>query len=258
MSLLKSIIAAQGRNGDTELAHVNPEEKALLKSLGGSGTINPVTGLREYSNLDGMNMDIVRDANRERMERWKKESASAKSQESYEKQVAADEMTWSDGSGTEPMERYTGWDEYAEKDWSEDEFFEMSSTEKRIMAQDIFKADTDYASFNKWSQYGPKYDMDAQRKRLTETGTDISNIGESGQSSLLSLSQGQEGQAAKRGFASTGNPMVDRQRENIFKGMSKDITSSYDAYQDSVTAQRKDYQEEWEGALMDYIDAVNA
>jgi len=37
-----------GRNGDTILAHINPDEAALLKKLGGSGTINPVTGLPEY------------------------------------------------------------------------------------------------------------------------------------------------------------------------------------------------------------------
>jgi hypothetical protein len=41
-------IAKQGRNGDTELAHVNPQEKALLEALGGAGTRNPTTGLREY------------------------------------------------------------------------------------------------------------------------------------------------------------------------------------------------------------------
>lgn len=41
-------IAKAGRNGDTMLAHINPQEAALLKSLGGSGTINPYTGLREY------------------------------------------------------------------------------------------------------------------------------------------------------------------------------------------------------------------
>lgn len=44
-------VAAQGRGGDTMLAHINPEEAALLKAHGGSGTINPVTGLREYKNL---------------------------------------------------------------------------------------------------------------------------------------------------------------------------------------------------------------
>lgn len=41
-------IAAHGRGGDTMLAHITPEEAALLKSLGGSGTINPDTGLPEF------------------------------------------------------------------------------------------------------------------------------------------------------------------------------------------------------------------
>jgi len=48
---LKSIaqeLTRYGRNGDTILAHINPEEAALLKRLGGSGTINPHTGLPEY------------------------------------------------------------------------------------------------------------------------------------------------------------------------------------------------------------------
>ena len=38
----------QGRFGDTKLAHVTPDEEALLRSLGGSGTINPGTGLKEF------------------------------------------------------------------------------------------------------------------------------------------------------------------------------------------------------------------
>ena len=45
---LADLIARYGRNGDTELAHINPIEAHILKSLGGSGTINPVTGLPEY------------------------------------------------------------------------------------------------------------------------------------------------------------------------------------------------------------------
>ena len=44
-----SRLARQGRGGDTELAHVNPQEKSMLKSMGGSGGINPNTGLREYT-----------------------------------------------------------------------------------------------------------------------------------------------------------------------------------------------------------------
>ena len=42
-----------GREGDTELAHVNPFEKKLLKAVGGSGTINPITNLREFKGGGG-------------------------------------------------------------------------------------------------------------------------------------------------------------------------------------------------------------
>lgn len=41
-------LAAQGRGGDTELAHVNRREADMLRRAGGSGGINPQTGLREY------------------------------------------------------------------------------------------------------------------------------------------------------------------------------------------------------------------
>ena len=41
-------LASYGRNGDTMLAHINPQEAALLKSRGGAGTINPKTGLPEF------------------------------------------------------------------------------------------------------------------------------------------------------------------------------------------------------------------
>ena len=49
-----SDLAKEGRGGDTELAHVNPREKAMLKAMGGSGTINPNTGLREYAGPMGL------------------------------------------------------------------------------------------------------------------------------------------------------------------------------------------------------------
>jgi hypothetical protein len=48
---LKSLaqeLRSYGRNGDTILAHINPKEAGILKALGGSGTINPDTGLPEY------------------------------------------------------------------------------------------------------------------------------------------------------------------------------------------------------------------
>jgi hypothetical protein len=42
------LVASKGRHGDTMLAHITPEEAKLLKARGGSGTINPETGLPEF------------------------------------------------------------------------------------------------------------------------------------------------------------------------------------------------------------------
>jgi hypothetical protein len=41
-------MAAMGRNGDTMLAHITPQEAMMLQRMGGSGTINPYTGLPEF------------------------------------------------------------------------------------------------------------------------------------------------------------------------------------------------------------------
>lgn len=41
-------IARLGRRGDSELAHINPFERRVLQAYGGSGGINPMTGMREY------------------------------------------------------------------------------------------------------------------------------------------------------------------------------------------------------------------
>lgn len=45
-------LRSKGRGGDTILAHINPTEAAMLKAMGGSGTINPKTGLPEFGFFD--------------------------------------------------------------------------------------------------------------------------------------------------------------------------------------------------------------
>jgi hypothetical protein len=47
-----------GRNGDTMLAHITPEEAQVLSLLGGSGTINPNTGLPEFFSFGGFIGDV--------------------------------------------------------------------------------------------------------------------------------------------------------------------------------------------------------
>lgn len=45
---LTEAIQREGRYGDTMLAHISPREAQMLRSRGGSGSINPVTGLPEF------------------------------------------------------------------------------------------------------------------------------------------------------------------------------------------------------------------
>ena len=50
---LARLLGSKGRHGDTLVAHISPLEAAILRLLGGSGTINPKTGLPEFWGLGG-------------------------------------------------------------------------------------------------------------------------------------------------------------------------------------------------------------
>ena len=59
---LRPIAAAMqgmGRSGDTMLAHITPREAGILQALGGVGTINPRTGLREYGLWDDFKKTVT-------------------------------------------------------------------------------------------------------------------------------------------------------------------------------------------------------
>jgi len=45
---IAKMLSSYGRNGDTMLAHITPAEARMLRRRGGSGTINPITGLPEF------------------------------------------------------------------------------------------------------------------------------------------------------------------------------------------------------------------
>ena len=48
LPMLAKLLQSYGRKGDKVLAHITPEEAQQLEDEGGSGTINPHTGLPEY------------------------------------------------------------------------------------------------------------------------------------------------------------------------------------------------------------------
>jgi hypothetical protein len=52
-------ISSKGIKGDTELAHINTFESRILRMLGGSGTINLETGLKQYFGGGGSGAEEV-------------------------------------------------------------------------------------------------------------------------------------------------------------------------------------------------------
>jgi hypothetical protein len=54
LPMLAKLLQSYGRKGDKMLAHITPEEARMLEDEGGSGTINPNTGLPEYYDGDFM------------------------------------------------------------------------------------------------------------------------------------------------------------------------------------------------------------
>lgn len=48
---IEKALAARGVGGDNHIVHVNSQEEAMLKAMGGSGTVNPRTGLRQFNQV---------------------------------------------------------------------------------------------------------------------------------------------------------------------------------------------------------------
>ena len=321
MNILYSLLAAEGRRGDSELAHVTPEEKALLKSRGGAGTINPKTGLKEfhgsfanpwntpmghpahhYTWEDNPVTDAVSDVG-DKLEDmgdadwWTGDNSLVGDSDFWvgenslyqEHLVREGGIFETDEMKKRRLERelrektpddvpfYMGMDDYVEDvrtgEFTTDDFMALTDEEKFYMAQGMFKGETDFASYHlkDYHKYMPTYDQEGYDliqerglKEYKENIEEVSKIGEMGQASLLNLYHGQQKRQAQRGYAVTGNPMVDRQRENIFSGIQKDVEGGYDktmlAYEDwaiDKQTHREDFHTEWEDALYDWMDAVN-
>ncbi len=107
-------LAARGQRGDTELAHVNPFEAMLLKALGGAGTRNPRTGLKQfYTSLDSPNYNVEdwykqafgREADLGGLEYWSGQKSAGRSpQDIWGSFVAAGNQAWEPYSGWSPWD----------------------------------------------------------------------------------------------------------------------------------------------------------
>lgn len=319
MSILYDYLARLGRLGDTELAHVNPEEQALLQSRGGAGTVNPNTGLKEYHDVPGSTHynygEMTWDDGGQSGSPVTKWAPSP----SYIKDTIGDNSNFhyhQDSTNVGPSEifnysymqhadhgqqhvsytdkyeqpegmqlqraldekegerdRIGGLSGWATEDLSGEEFMKLTEEERQLMVEDITGYELDYEDrlrAEDYKRYMPKYDIEKElklgpeeRKMEIEGAEDIGAIGEARQTSLLNLYNQQQNKG--RGFAETGNPMIDRQRENIFKDIETRQETRYETMVegrqdiwDKKTEMQEDYMEDWETGFLDYISGVRA
>tara|TARA_R100000808_G_C2154135_1_gene164915 strand:- start:2207 stop:3181 length:975 start_codon:yes stop_codon:yes gene_type:complete len=213
-------LAAQGRNGDSELrnvngelSHVNTREARAIDDYGvlgelltkeiGAGTNNPSTGLTEYYEGDYGEMD---------------------------------------------------WGEYTDLDPSQ--FIGMSEEERLKLAQNLGYSGTTQEDMDRY-QIGD-YDPTAEDRVMEDVALGISDIGEGAQGTLQKAMQAEANMKASQGFEQTGNPQIDAQRQNIFSGITKAIDRGWDGAQRSIHDIREKAMQQFGERVIGMESAVDA
>ena len=273
MSLL-DYISQQGRYGDTELAHVTQEEQELLQALGGAGTINPNTGLREYHGTNSFGSE-EEPYTRQTPRSWRDTDDGINTTE-FHVHRGNNAITYHNVTDTDDNENMIskqnwektqkhaedigGWDEYAKQDYSGSDFANMTDAERRQIGRGIVKAEGGFQhnlSLDDYKGYMPKYDKEGEQDIRRDTAQAVSDVGEGAQSSLLNLSMQNLQAQSQRGYAITGNPMIDRQRENIYSKIGEQSEAQYEAGLDTLDTYQDNYMEEWERGLTQYISGLD-
>ena len=120
------------------------------------------------------------------------------------------------------------------------------------------------------AKYMPQYDKrgeDNIRKELKygglQTAQEIGDFGQSKQGDLLDQAIARQNQMGKGGFAATGNPILDRQRRNVFQDISQQGDRVYQDHEmeqwkagEDIYRLKEDYQEDWAERLISYEDKI--
>ena len=131
-----------------------------------------------------------------------------------------------------------GWDSYQNRDpntFSDMDIYAGEENSQLAIARNLTGLDI---SAEDLARYMPQYDRRGEEnmRRVRQAGRtsqarDIFGAGSGKQSEIMSIAQEKYGQQSRGGFAATGNPMVDRQRQDIFADedkMEKDAQKAED------------------------------
>ena len=290
-----------GRKGDTtlrnvqgELSHVNELEASLIDNHGplgelltreiGSGTINPNTGLREYSFHDE---DEEEDSpfgpdwyepepghgsrwsedNYLRQYQYYKDAEyddwTDDDQETYDDyikwldaqddpylDVLSDELDEMDiGIGIDSP--VSSWEEFTDLDPSQ--LLQFDSDQMHSMSEELADMEIHKKDFFKYMpQYDERGEENIRQSRRYARGAEARQ----GQTELLELAQSKYGQQSRSGFASTGNPMIDKQRQDIQTDIAQSTAQAEFDFGQEIYDYQEDYQQKFGERLIAYEDRI--
>tara|TARA_R110002012_G_scaffold27682_1_gene88395 strand:+ start:1519 stop:2367 length:849 start_codon:yes stop_codon:yes gene_type:complete len=258
-------LALQGRNGDTEmrpvhgaLSHVNPIEANIIDQYGaageyvtsqiGSGTINPATGLPEYwsifdeveENVSGSGKYLpakgtwLRKIGNLRSDlTWKPADGkwgifgyeSKANKEDERKRVAA--------SIASSFDRGIG-------DFKDANMSQMTDEERLAHVQKLMGNDASI-TMDDLDRYYSAYDDTEELRKYRGASDTMGETGKASDSSLMEMYANKQSLDSRANFANTGNVMVDRQRQNIFRDVGDQNQSTWTGLLGNVADLHTDY-----------------
>ena len=253
-------LASMGRGGDTELAHVNPQEKAMLIKMGGSGTTNPETGLKEYrggrgggrvdSNVQDSQLDYLKKTYPDIEWAVDRTGVIYNKTQSDAQQIAQDEK-WDEYLGVVEKEKQAKAD-YWEAKWNKGPIGDLEDAWKNLASQvENFDFDLGEGFDNAEDYFGDKLEewkeTDLQDV-LDETGIDLSG-GHSANPDLDLVKEVQEGVESAKDFMEGTQDIVHVVQEGvnpikILQNPKKElIDDPLQRYEDWKTKTKEDWKE---------------
>ena len=222
-------IAMKGRFGDTELAHVNPREKAMLKAMGGSGTINPDTGLREYFDFEKLlktGQDIIGEGS------WLMNviPGAKKWQDKMQNAMGEFETKLKEEKFEDAMYGGDGVEGIKDRD-----FVTEGVTPELLEDLGLDPEDT---------KYFDDYDMEKEDRLKRQYDIRDADTTASAQTGLFGLLSTSNLASARQGFEGAGNYPLELQKQRMLSGANRQLEASRIGRESSIEGMRDAYNQD--------------
>ncbi len=155
------------------------------------------------------------------------------------KEAGKDDAKDYQGFGDVDPQDMTGWSDQEKLEWARNLTGDFTMT------------------MDEMHKYFPKFDQEELDYTRELGASKIKDIGMEGRGNLLQMALGGKAQKGRSGFAKTGNPMIDKQRETMYGQMSSAMDTSFKETQRNVSEQLVDYQGDFGERAIDYEDMLD-